>query len=146
MKPRILYNSFRQTIACNGLPIDTKKYFFFRCLLNQDLFLFNIIEHPKVEDNIAMRWLMFANKEDKTRVKTLTKICEDYLDQNHYKAMRNLGGYCWRTSIKELTMLDEYRFSRDSDVVEIRKVVKEMVMLPLLDIEFTGDIGYGVDV
>lgn len=146
MQPRILYNSFKNTIASNGLPIDTKKHFFFRCLFNQDLFLFNLIEHPKVEDNIVMRWLMFANNEDKAKVKDLYKVCEDYLDQNHNRAMRNLGGYAWKTNIRILTMLDEYRFKNKPEMIEIRRVVRDMVRLPLLDIEFTGDIGYGVDV
>lgn len=146
MQPRILYNSFKKTIASNGLPIDTKKHFFFRCLFNQDLFLFNLIEHPKVEDNIVMRWLLFANNEDKVKVKDLYKVCEDYLDQNHNLTMRRLGGYAWRTNIRDLTMLDEYRFKNKPEMIEIRRVVRDMVRIPLLDIEFTGDIGYGVNV
>lgn len=146
MQPRILYNSFKKTIANNGLPIDTKKHFFFRCLFNQDLFLFNLIEHPKVEDNIIMRWLLFANQEDRLKIKKLTSVCEDYLKEHYSDVMIDLCGYSWNTNIKELVHQDEYRFSNNPEIKEVRKVVRDMVRLPLLDIEFTGDIGYGVDV
>lgn len=145
MKPRILYDSFQKTIASNGLPIDTKKHFFFRCLLRQDLFLFNLIEHPKVEDNTIFRWLLFANREDSVKVKTLTEKCAEYLNKNHHHSIRELGGYPWGINLREVTSSDKYRFGNTSEIIEIRKVVREMVILPLLDIEFTGDIGYGVD-
>lgn len=145
MKPRILYRSLDNTIASHGLPFMTKSLFFFRCLFKQDLFLFNLIENPKVEDNIIFRWMLFASTEDKEKFYPSYKKCGKYLKEKFPHKICKIM-HVWEDSVDVgyLVNSDEYRFDNSEDMKEIRKIVREMIILPLLDIEFTSDIGFGV--